>query len=89
VTLTNVVSGVTNAGTLSLSQIAEGGAGGGSAGGAAGKGGATTSNLTFDDTLSATHSNILGASSTASGGKGGAGPAGPRRVRLAGPRPQT
>jgi hypothetical protein len=71
--LTNMVTGYSNGGVLSLTQIAVGGSGGDSETAIGGKAGAATSRLTFDDTLSATQSAVLSARLGAVAGGAGAG----------------
>jgi hypothetical protein len=67
--MTNVVSGSTTGGTLTLTQIATGGAGGGGLGGI---GGAATSSLTFDDvTANTRHASSVTGTVGAYGGAGG------------------
>jgi hypothetical protein len=71
--IVNAVSGVTNAGTLSLTETANGGSGGDAqgAGGQAGAGGNATADLTFDDlTANPTQSDSLTGTIAAYGGYG-------------------
>ena len=77
VTAKDDVGGVTNGGSLSLTQFAEGGLGGDTDNGAGGAAGAATSTLTFDDlTANATQSNSIDVRVLAEGGNGGNGAAG-------------
>ena len=71
----NAVHGFTVGGSLTLSQVATAGSGGGSDTGKGGKGGAATSDLTFNDTLKAAEESAnLTATAWAQGGAGGAEP---------------
>jgi hypothetical protein len=73
--MTNVVSGSTAGGALTLTQIATGGAGGNTqATAAGGNGGAATSSLTFDDvTTNTKHASSVTGTVGAYGGAGGSG----------------
>ena len=70
---TNLVTGYTKNGVLTLSQSTVGGAGGDSDTGIGGKGGSGVSSLTFDDSLNATHSAAILATVSSVGGAGGLG----------------
>jgi hypothetical protein len=69
----NAVTGSTAGGTLTLNQTAIGGAGGNSTIGAAGTGGLALTQLTFNDTLSATQSAAIISTVAGIGGAGGTG----------------
>ena len=72
--LSDAVSGsTTDAGTLSLEQMAVGGNGGAGEAGAGGSGGGASSNLALNDTLSATPSATITADVQASAGSSGGG----------------
>ncbi len=73
ITLSNLVSGTSRGGTITLGQSATGGAGGSaSGGGATGVGGNASSSLNFTD-AGATKSSLLGVTASATGGAGGRG----------------